>query len=180
MTPHGPWMIVSTREVYRDPWLSLRRDEVIRPDGRPGTYSVVHLKPGVCVLAVDHDRNAWLTEEFHYGVGRVTLEGVSGGVEPGEEPLAAARRELKEELGIEAEHWTDLGLVDPLTGSLVSPTRLYLAQGLTFGADAQEGTESIRCVKLPLAEVVERVLSSDITHGPSCTLILKTVLRLQS
>jgi ADP-ribose pyrophosphatase len=178
MKPHGPWNIVGSQEVYRDPWIAVRKDDVIRPDGRPGTYSVVHLKPGVSVLAMDDGQHVYLTQEFHYGVGRVTLEAVSGGMDDGENPLVTAQRELKEELGIEAASWTDLGVVDPFTGSVVSPTRLYLARDLTFGPHGQEGTETIHCVKLPLRDALQKVLASEITHGPSCVLILKTWLKL--
>lgn len=177
MTKHGPWTIVGSREVYRDPWLAVRRDEVIRPDGDPGSYVVATLKPGVCVLAVGADGIAYLTEEFHYGVGRVTLEAVSGGVEPGEDPLVTAKRELQEEIGLEAEEWIDLGAVDPFTANVVSPTRLYLARGLRFVEDAPEGTEQIRRVAMPLAEAAQKVVASEITHGPTCVLILKAALR---
>jgi 8-oxo-dGTP pyrophosphatase MutT (NUDIX family) len=121
----------------------------------------------------DEDRHVYLTEEFHYAVGRTTIEAVSGGVEPGEDALATARRELQEEIGIEAEEWTDLGTVDPFTASIVSPTRLYLARKLRFGEQSPEGTEQIRCVGMPLDEAVRMVLESEITHGPSCVLILK-------
>ena len=176
MQQHGPWQIVRSDEVYRDPWVSVRRDDVIRPDSQRGTYSVVSVKPGVCVLALGNDRQVYLTEEFHYAVGRTTVEAVSGGREADEELLATAQRELKEELGIEAADWTDLGLVDPFTASVVSPTRLYLARGLTFGDHAREGTEQIRCVSVALTKAVEMVLGSQITHGPSCVLILKAAL----
>ena len=151
---------------------------MIRPDGQPGTHSVVTIKPGVCVLAIDDEHHVYLTEEFHYSVGRTTIEAVSGGIEPDEEPLLTAKRELQEELGIGADDWTDLGVVDPFTASAVSPTRLYLARGLTFGDHAREGTEQIRCVKVTLTKAVEMVLGSEITHGPSCVLILKTALLL--
>lgn len=173
MKQHGPWQIVESNEKYRDPWVTLRRDEVIRPDGKPGSYVVVNLKPGVCVLAIDEKNNAYLTREFHYGVGRVTLEAVSGGIDGDEEPLVAAKRELQEEIGIEAKTWTDLGSTDPFTANVVSPTKMYLATDLTF-VDAQpEGTELIDRVKLPFDQVVERVMDSVVTHSPSCLTILK-------
>ena len=103
---------------------------------------------------------------------------MSGGIEPDEEPLLTAKRELQEELGIEAADWKNLGVVDPFTASVVSPTRLYLARKLTFGDQAPEGTEQIRCLKMPLTEAVQKVIDSEITHGPSCVLILKTALLL--
>ena len=177
MTQHGPWQILESHEVYRDSWIAVRQDDVVRPDGKPGTHSVVTIKPGVTVLAMDDDDdNVYLTEEFHYGVGRITIEAVSGGIEADERPLETAKRELREELGIEAEEWIDLGVVDPFTASVVSPTQLYLARKLRFGDQAPEGTEQIRCVKMTLAEALQKVIDSKITHGPSCVLILKAAL----
>jgi ADP-ribose pyrophosphatase len=173
MRTNGPWQIHATRSVYRDEWLLVEQDRVTRPDGRPGTFCVVHIKPGVTVLAVDGAGRAHLADEFHYAVGRRTLEAVSGGIDEGEAPEAAARRELKEELGIEATEWTDLGRVDPFTSMVLSPARLFLARGLTLGATDREGTEVIRRVEMPLADAVAAVMDGRITHAPSCVVILK-------
>ena len=174
MTERGPWKIVGTREVYRDPWIAVQVDDVIRPDGKPGIHSIIHLKPGVCVIAMDAARNVYLTEEFHYAVGRVTIEGVSGGCESGEETLATWRAaSVREELGIVAAKWTDLGVVDPFTTIVLSPTRLFLAEELTFVETAQEGTESIRCVRVGLDEAMRMLNEGAITHAPTCVAILK-------
>jgi len=173
MQPHGPWQILSSELVYSDPWTELRRDDVIRPDGRGGTHTVVRIRPGVSVLAVDADRSVHLTEEFHYAVGRNSLEVVSGGIESGEDALEAARRELREELGITAAEWLHAGTVDPFTTSVLSSVELYIARGLTFSEAQPEGTERIRRVQLPLDVAVRMVMASDITHAPSGVLILK-------
>lgn len=173
MQRHGPWQILAQHTVYVDPWIHVRKDDVIRPDGQPGIHTVVRLKPGVSVLAMSDDGRVFLTEEFHYGVGRVTIEAVSGGIEPDEDALTAAQRELQEELGITAGTWTDLGVCDPFTANVVSPTRLFLARHLTFGERAPEGTEQIRAVIMPLAEAMQLVMASQITHAPSCLAILK-------
>ena len=177
---HGPWQIVHREQVYRDPWIELTRDEVIRPDGAPGTHVIVRLKAGISVLALDEQKTVYLTEEFHYAVGRTLLEVVSGGIESGEDPQATARRELEEELGITAAEWTDLGPCDPLTSAIVAPVRLFLARGLSFGKAAPEGTELIRCHPVPLSEAVRMVLDGRITHAPTCVLILKVAYLLAS
>lgn len=176
MHAHGPWKIIASHELYQDAWISVRKDDVIRPDGQAGIHSVIRIKPGVTVLALDDEGGVHLTEEFHYAVGRVTLEGVSGGIDAGEDAQGAARRELREELGIEAAELMDLGSVDPFTSNVVSPTRLFLARRLTFLASAPEGTELIRRVRLPLEEAVQRVMQGGITHAPTCVAILKTAL----
>lgn len=162
--------------MYQDPFMKLVRDDVIRPDGSDGIFSVVHIKPGVSVLALDEDDNVYLAEEFHYAVRKVTIETASGGIEEGETALEAARRELKEELGIEAASWTSLGRVDPFTSSLYSPTEIFLAQKLTFGEASPEETESINLKKVSLKEAVRMVMESETTHAPSSVLILKVAL----
>jgi len=179
---YGPWKILKRHEVYRDPWLRVTKDDVLRPDGSPGTFSVSHMKAGVCVLAVDDTGFCHLTEEFHYAVGRVTLECVSGGIDPGEDDLSTAKRELGEELGLAARNWTPLGVVDPFTAIAVSPTKLWLAEGLEGIGAKPEPTERIRHVRLPFDEVLEKVMNSEITHAPSVALILKasrTVRQMQ-
>jgi ADP-ribose pyrophosphatase len=177
---HGPWQILDSHEVYRDPWIDVRRDNVTRPDGKPGTHCVVRMKAGVSVLPLDDEGFVYLTEEFHYAIGRVGLEAVSGGMEPGESPQETAQRELEEELGVCAEQWTSLGSVDPFTTIIVSPVELFLARGLRFVPSAQEGTEQIRLVKVAFAEAVQWVMEGKITHAPTCVLILKSHRCLQS
>jgi ADP-ribose pyrophosphatase len=175
--PHGPWLIHATHETYQDPYVRLWVDQVTRPDGRLGQHVVVEMKPGVCVLAMDDDDHVYLTSEFHYAVGRVSLEGVSGGIEPGEDPLETAQRELAEELGLQATEWEYLTTVDPFTTIIRSPTRLYLARGLTSCPTQQEGTEVIDLVKLPLRQALDHIQSGEISHAPTCVGLLLSAER---
>ncbi len=175
MRRHGPWTIVTSTKIYQDPWIRLDCDQVIRPDGLAGTYSVVDLKSGVTVIAVDSEDVVHLTSEFHYAVGRTTLEGASGGIEVGESPLESAGRELREELGIVAQKWTDLGSVDPFTSAVRSPVQLFLAEDISFVQTELEGTELIERVAMPLTEAMRAVMDGRITHAPTCVALLKTV-----
>ncbi len=176
MKSRGPWQIKQSTDVYKDPWIRVQRDDVLRPDGQDGTYATVHLRSGVCVIAAERDNTLHLTSEFHYAVGRYTIEGVSGGIEDGEEPRIAAQRELEEELGLKAERWTHLGTIDPFTAAIYSTVDLYLAQELTECAAIPEGTELIERVSFPLAEAVQMVRDSKITHAPTCTALLRIAL----
>ena len=176
---YGPWTIVQSQEVYRDAWMTVRRDNVLRPDGAPGTYSTVGIKPGVCVIPVAENGTCYLTKEFHYAVGRDTIEGISGGIEEGETPEVAAARELEEEVGIVAGRLLPLGTVDPLTAAMLSPTKLFLASDLRFTQTNMEGTECIERVEMPFNEVVRMVIDSEITHAPSCVAILKANIVIQ-
>jgi ADP-ribose pyrophosphatase len=176
---HGPWQILNSHEIYRDRWMQIRKDDVIRPDGKPGTHGVILLNSGVSVLPVDENGCVYLTDEFHYAVGRRTIEVVSGGCASNEPPLDAAQRELSEELGITAAEWIDLGPLDPFTTLLRAPARLFLARNLQFGQSQPEGTEVIEQVHLPLETAVEMVMDGRITHAASCVLILKAARWLQ-
>ena len=176
MRSHGPWTIHRSQHIYGDAWIDVKLDQVTRPDGKQGTYTTVKLKRGVCVIALDEQQQVHLTREFHYAVGRVTLEGVSGGIEEGESPELAATRELAEELGLTAVRWTRLGQVDPFTAAIDSTVDLYLAQQLTECPTAPEGTEQIEHVIMPLADAVELVRQSHITHAPTCVALLRIAL----
>lgn len=176
----GPWQVLRTQEVYRDPWMVLTKDDVIRPDGQPGSHTVTRFKKGVSVLPLDEHGQVFLTEEFHYAQGRRGIEVISGGVDEGEELLAAAARELQEEVGLTASRWTPLGVVDPLTSQAIAPISMFLAEGLSFVEATPEGTETIRRLRVPFADAVEMVMRSEITHSGSCVVILKAARLLAS
>jgi|ERR1044072_2244225 ADP-ribose pyrophosphatase len=170
---HGPWTIESSERLYADKFAEVWVDEVQRPGVERRRRVTMRMKEGVAVLALDDEGFAHLVETFRYAVGKHCVEVVQGGMEEGEAPEVAARRELKEELGIEAEEWTDLGLVDAITSQVYSPARIFLARGLTFGEPEMESTESLKPVKVKFEEAVRMVLDGEITQGLSCVLILK-------
>ena len=163
--------------MYRDPWITVVQDQVLRPDGSPGTYATVKLKSGVCVIGWDRSDCVHLTSEFHYAVGRTTIEGVSGGIEPDESPLLAAQRELAEEIGLEAENWQMLGVIDPFTAAINSTVTLFVARDLRSVPASPEATELIEHVMMPLDEAIRKVRSGEITHAPTCMILLELALR---
>lgn len=170
---HGSWTVRSSERLYADEFAEVWVDEVSRPEVEAARRVTMRMRPGVAVLALDGEGFAHLVETFRYAVGKKSVEVVQGGAEEGEEAEASARRELKEELGIEAEEWVDFGLVDAITSQVYSPSRLFLARGLRFGEPAPEGTESLRPLKIKLEEAVRMVMDGRITQGISCVLLLK-------
>ena len=139
----------------------------------------MRMKEGVSVLALDEEGFAHLVRTFRYAVGKECVEVVQGGAEEGEEPEASARRELKEELGVEAEELTDFGLLDADTSQVYSPARLFLARGLRFRQPEREATENLEPLKVKFEEAVRMVMDGRITQGISCALILKSKLFLE-
>jgi len=174
----GLWLVEESVQKYKNAWLELSEDKVVRPDGKAGTFATVRMKPGVSILAMNDLAQVYLTSEYRYAVERESIEVVSGGIDEDELPAVAARRELREELGIEAAQWIDLGFVDPFTSTIHSPATLFLARKLSLGEPKPESTEVISVLKVDLNEALRMVMESEITHGPSCVLILKTYLLL--
>jgi 8-oxo-dGDP phosphatase len=172
----GLWSVGETIQKYKNAWLQVSEDQVIRPDGVAGIFATVTMQPGVSVLAMDDAHQVYLTSEYRYAVERESVEVVSGGIEPDELPLIAARRELREELGFEAVEWIELGTVDPFTSAICSPATLFLARQLRMVGADPDSTEIIKVIKVDLAEAVRMVMESEITHGPSCVLLLKVYL----
>lgn len=173
MKTHGLWKIKKSAIKYKNSWIKVREDKVIRPDGKNGIFGVVEMAPGVSVLALDDQGFVYLTEEFRYAIGRDSLEVVSGAINKNESALRAAKRELAEELGIVAEEWIDLGLANPFTSIVKSSANLYLARQIEFSEARPEGTEKINLIRMKFADAVKMVMKGGITHGSSSVLILK-------
>ena len=170
---NGEWKIKGTKKVFENGFFAVFEDKVVRPDGKDDRYATISFKPGAAVLPIDDDSNVYLTRQFRYALGRKDIEAVAGAID-GEEPLEAAKREAREELGIEAEEWTGLGRIESNTSVTRSEAHLFIARKLKFREPHAEATEDIEPVKMRLTEAVEKVLNGEITHGETCELILRT------
>ena len=176
MKKNGNWTIKKTVEKFANEYLAVSEDSVIQPDGENGKYAIIELVPGASVLAIDDEDYVYLTEQFRYATGRKTLEVVAGAVED-ETPMRAAKRELKEELGITAGEFIKVGKIQLDHSIIRSETTQYIARQLRFGETNRDAEEEMKVVKIKFSEAVEKVLNGEITHAPSCVLILKAFLQ---
>jgi ADP-ribose pyrophosphatase len=171
---HGPYTVRSSEPRYRNRWMTVREDRVIRPGGSEGLFGVVEMASGSSVLAIDADDTVFLVREYKYAIGRDSLEAVSGAMDEGETPLAAAQRELREETGIIAADWQEMGTVDPFTTAIHCRNHLFLARGLSHTAASPEDGEALSVVSVPFASALRMVLEGEISHAGSSVLILRT------
>jgi 8-oxo-dGTP pyrophosphatase MutT (NUDIX family) len=173
----NPWRTVSSTQVYENPWISVREDQVVRPDGEPGIYGVVHYKnAAVGILAIEDD-HVYLVGQYRYPLEMYSWEIPEGGCPEGEEPLGAARRELREETGFEATSWRKLGEAY-LSNSVADEYAVwFLATGLVPGEVRPEGTEKIRVRRVPLRQALAMALEGEITDALSIVAITSYALK---
>jgi 8-oxo-dGTP pyrophosphatase MutT (NUDIX family) len=170
----NPFALRESKEVYKNPWIQVREDTVVRPGGTEGIFGVITMQSGVTVVALTLDNQILLAEEYKYAVGRVTLECISGGIDRQEDMLDSAKRELKEETGGVSDDWTYLGVIDPLTTILTGENHMFLARGVSLDHEQSlDAGEIVKVRRVPFAEALEKVFASEITHGASVAAILR-------
>ena len=181
MSEYGnPWRVRGSRRIYQNPWIAVREDHVIRPDGKDGIYGVVEFQSfALGVVPVTEDGDTFLVGQWRYPLGLYSWEIPEGGGALHLPPLVSAQRELAEETGITAHTWTDLGLFHLSNSVTDEAGRVFLAQGLTLGKAEPEGDEVLTVRRLPLSEAYNMALSGEITDGVSIIGLARAVRFLE-
>jgi 8-oxo-dGTP pyrophosphatase MutT (NUDIX family) len=165
----GPWRRRSRRVAYENAWITVFHDEVVRPDGTDGVYGVVHLhNAAVGVVALDDQDRVALVGQHRYTLDRISWEIPEGGVPWAEPPLEGARRELREEAGVDAAAWREIARVHLSNSITDEVATLYLATGLRTVPQALESSEADLTVDwVPFPETLAMVLDGRITDALS-------------
>lgn len=147
------------QELYRGSIFTLTSHRVGLEDGGESRRDVVNHHGGACVAALDEKGRILLVRQYRFAVGQELLELPAGKLEPGEDPAAAAARELAEETGYTAATLTKLTELLPTPAYCTERIYLYRADGLTKGEQRLDRDEFLDPVALPLAEALELVLA---------------------
>jgi len=169
---NGNWTIKNTKKIFENDFFTVYEDEVIQPDGKPGAYATAKFVPGICVLPIDDDGFVYLTKQFRYSAGQDALETVAGALE-NEKPLEAAKRELKEELGITAGELTELGTVQLDNSIIKNEATFFIARKLKFEKPDRDSSEEIKVVKIKFREAIDKIFAGEISHSLSRALLLQ-------
>lgn len=160
---------VASREIYRNNWLSIREDEIRRPDGSDGVYAVVDKPTYALVIAQDGDR-LHLVEQFRYPLGLRRWEFPQGTAQDvtNPEPSELAARELREETGLRAKTMTLLGQLDLAPGMSSQRGLVFLATGITEGEhDREHEEQDMRSAWFSRVEVERMMRDGEITDAQS-------------
>ena len=177
----NPWTTISKEITYENNWIKVVENKVINPSGNNGIYGVVHFKnTAIAIIPLDDDYNTWIVGQYRYTLNSYEWEVPEGGCPEGEDPIEAARRELQEEVGLEAKTF-ELVLSMQLSNSVSDEiSYTFVAKGLTYIGSSPEETEELHSKKLPFEELYQMVLRGEIRDGLSVASILKVKLLIEA
>lgn len=176
----NPWRTLSREKVYDNPWIQVEHREVITPAHTEGIYGVVHFKNvALGIVPLDHQYHTWLVGQYRYTIGQYSWEIPEGGGPIGQNLLASAKRELREETGLTAKKWTPLLELHTSNSVTDEYGKVFIAQELTPGEAQPEDTEELRVRRLPFEEAFKMVMQGTITDALSIAALLKAHFWIQ-
>jgi 8-oxo-dGTP pyrophosphatase MutT (NUDIX family) len=176
--PSNPWTTLSRRLVYENPWIRVREDQVLRPDGQPGIYGVVEFKNrAVGVLPVDDDGHVWLVGQYRYPLNLYSWEIPEGGSPESESPEETARRELQEETGLMTGKLELIGTAHLSNSVCDEIAYIYRATELSEGPSTPEGTEKLHARRMTWDEAWAMLHRGEITDSMSVIALLYEAVR---
>ncbi len=160
------WQTLGQKYLYRNPWCAFRVDEVMLPDGNTLDYGVLEGGGFAATVPITQEGNVVLVRQWRQPLGRFTLELPSGGVDAGESPETAARRELLEEAGYRAEGLEHLASINTSTGRTNEVCHLFRCRAIPDKEGPQpEPTEFVRPFEIPFSEAMEKVRGGEISDA---------------
>lgn len=164
---------ISSQQLYDGRIVQLFRDQVALPDGSPAVREVIRHPGGVGILPLFEDGTVMVVRQCRYPYGAVITEIPAGKLEAGEDPLACGQRELKEEVGAQADTWTFLGEIYPTPAYDNEIIRIYLATHLTLTEQHLDEGEFLSLERIPLSQLVEEVMAGRVPDAKTQIAALK-------
>ena len=169
---------LSREEKYSGPLFSVHTDQVLLPNGHTSYREVVEHVDGVAVLPLDERNNVLTVTQYRYVFGRTLLEIPAGKLDPGEDPVTGALRELKEETGAVPDTFLPLGRIIPAPGCYGEVLHLFLAKGLHMEEQHLDPDEFLNVERIPFNEMVHRCLNGEIEDAKTVAAVLKAKVQL--
>lgn len=154
--------ILSKKPIFKAKFFTVNELEIEIKPGVKRVHHNVERVPIVYIFPLTENDEIYLASQYRYNVGKEVLDAIAGHIEEGEEPLAAAKRELVEETGLNAGKWTQLSSAELGVGTVLTKVHMYVAQNLILGETNFDEGEDISLVKLPFSEALEKVVKGEI------------------
>lgn len=158
---------------FENPWFRVDEYPSLDPNGKPANYGLVHFKNHAVGIAPYQDGHVWMVGQSRFGYDAYSWEFPAGGAPLGEDPVAAAARELREETGLIANRLTPLLRMHISNSVTDEDSTVFLATGLTEGPSELESTEDISVMKLPLTDAIKAVEAGEIWQAITVAAIYK-------
>jgi ADP-ribose pyrophosphatase len=173
----GVAQLVSSKVVYQGPLFRVQHDKIIEPSGKPNERDVIRHNGSVVILAMDTSKskkNPWVVIErqYRHAANQYLWELPAGKLDPGEDPLAGAQRELAEETGYSAKNWKPLVEYFASPGFLGEAMKVFQAEGLVAGDAHPEADEDIDFRLVKLSELLKMIENGAIKDGKTLTSVL--------
>ena len=154
---------ISGEGVYDGIFLKMKRDTVALPDGQYAVREYLEHPGAVAILAVLDDGRVLLERQYRYPIAQAVIEIPAGKLNTGEDPLLCAQRELQEETGYTAKHWSKIRRIHPVISYSTEFIDIYLAEGLSPGPARLDEEEFLDVFASPLEELLNWVETGKIT-----------------
>lgn len=166
---------VSSEKIFDGVVLHVVKDAVTLPNGNPATRELIRHVGAVAVVPMTEDGKVIVERQYRYPMDMVITEIPAGKLDSKtEDPLEAAKRELREETGITADEWTNLGIYFPTPAYSDEQIHVYLARGLHRGTQDLDEDEFLCVKEIPLEELVNEIMEGKICDGKTQFALLKT------
>ena len=164
---------LSSETLFEGRVITLTKDTALLENGKTATREVVHHHGGACILPYFADGTICMVRQFRYAMQQQLWELPAGKLEKGEDPFAAAKRELEEECGLTADHYTSLGEFYPTVGYDTEIIYTWVATGLHETKMHLDADEFLTPDRVPLEKAYQMVMSGEIKDGKTIAGILK-------
>ena len=163
MDEHLKESLISSELVYDGHFLKMRHDRVRLPDGSEASREYFRHPGAVVILPVFDDGRVLLERQFRYPNNQVFIELPAGKIDPGEDPLSCAQRELREETGYSASHWEFVCTIHNAIAYSDEHLDIFLARGLTEGERQLDAGEFLDVISLPMDELLDWIRQGKVT-----------------